>query len=101
MEEKQKKSPFKFVKRRLSVHYSITREIVSDDGSLEEKAQKSPTRKRTIMMQEQSIKKLKDIYLKNNTGFFFNNEEKLSDYFERVLDYDLVEKFFLGSYDPE
>ena len=61
MEEKQKKSPFKFVKRRLSVHYSITREIVSDDGSLEEKAQKSPTRKRTIMMQEQSIKKLKDI----------------------------------------
>ena len=101
MEEKQKKSPFKFVKRRLSVHYSITREIVSDDGSLEEKAQKSPTRKRTIMMQEQSIKKLKDIYLKNNTGFFFNNEEKLSDYFERVLDYDLVEKFFHGSYDPE
>ena len=101
MEEKPKKSPFKFIKRRLSVHYSITREIVSDDGSLEEKAQKSPTRKRTIMMQEQSIKKLKDIYLKNNTGFFFNNEEKLSDYFERVLDYDLVEKFFHGSYDPE
>ena len=29
------------------------------------------------------------------------NLEKLSDYFERVLDYNLVEKFFLGSYDPE
>ena len=52
-------------------------------------------------MQEQSIKKLKEIYLKNNSGFFFHNEEKLSDYSEKVLDYGLVEKYLLGDYDAD
>ena len=96
----EKTKPFKFVKRRLSVHYSIRREI-DEDHTQEEKTSKSPTHKRTLMMQEQSIKRLKDIYLRNNTGFFFNNDDRLSDYFETVLDYDSVEDFIKGSYDPE
>ena len=33
------------------------------------------------------------IYLKNNTGFFFHNEERLSDYSEQVLNYNLVKKY--------
>ena len=96
----EKTKPFKFVKRRLSVHYSIRREI-DEDHTQEEKTSKSPTHKRTLMMQEQSIKRLKDIYLRNNTGFFFNNDDRLSDYFETVLDYNSVEDFIKGSYDPE
>ena len=96
----EKSKPFKFVKRRLSVHYSIRKEI-EEDNSQEENTTKSPIPKRTIIMQEQSIKRLKDIYLRNNTGFFFNTEDRLSDYFETVLDYDSVEDFLKGSYDPE
>ena len=96
----EKSKPFKFVKRRLSVHYSIRKEI-EEDNNQEENTTKSPAPKRTIIMQEQSIKRLKDIYLRNNTGFFFNTEDRLSDYFETVLDYDSVEDFLKGSYDPE
>ena len=96
----EKSKPFKFVKRRLSVHYSIRKEI-EEDNSQEENTTKNPAPKRTIIMQEQSIKRLKDIYLRNNTGFFFNTEDRLSDYFETVLDYDSVEDFLKGSYDPE
>ena len=93
---------FKFVKRRLSVHISISREIASEKNTSEENSpNKSPKRKRTIIMQEQSIKKLKDIYLKNNSGFFFHNEERLTDYSEQVLDYNLIKKYILGDYDKE
>ena len=99
---------FKFVRRRLSVHYSISREIAAEKESEESTPNKSPVRniksinrKRSIIMQEQSIKKLKDIYLKNNTGFFFHNEERLSDYSEQVLNYNLVKKYLMGDYDKD
>ena len=51
-------------------------------------------------MQEQAIKKLKDIYIKNNSGYMFNNEERLSNYEESVLDYNSVSNFLAGDYDP-
>ena len=92
---------FKFIKRRLSVHYSISREIPSEKTPSSGNSPTSPNRRRTIVMQEQSIKKLKEIYLKNNTGFFFHNEERLSDYSENVLDYSLVEKYLTGDYDTD
>ena len=98
---------FKFVKRRLSVHYSISREMASDKDSLLSTPNRSPSKnnksikRRTILMQEKSIKKLKDIYLKNNSGLFFHNEERLSDYIEKLLDYSSVEEYLLGNYDPD
>ena len=98
---------FKFVKRRLSVHYSISREMASDKDSLLSTPNRSPSKnnksikRRTILMQEKSIKKLKDIYLKNNSGLFFHNEERLSDYIEKLLDYNSVEEYLLGNYDPD
>ena len=87
---------FKFVKRRLSVHYSISREMASDKDSLLSTPNRSPSKnnksikRRTILMQEKSIKKLKDIYLKNNSGLFFHNEERLSDYIEKLLNQGLL-----------
>ena len=98
---------FKFVKRRLSVHYSISREMASDKDSLLSTPNRSPSKnnksikRRTILMQEKSIKKLKDIYLKNNSGLFFHNEERLSDYIEKLLDYSSVEEYLLGNYNPD
>ena len=41
-----------------------------------------------------------DIYLKNNSGYIFNNEERLSNYEEYILDYNSVSNFFAGDYDP-
>ena len=99
---------FKFVRRRLSVHYSISREIAAEKESEESTPNKSPVRniksinrKRSIIMQEQSIKKLKDIYLKNNSVFFFHNEERLSDYKEQLIDYNEVEEYLLGNYNKD
>ena len=100
---------FKFVRRRLSVHYSISRELPAENGtqnsgsnSPQKSPLKSPSKRRTIMEQEKAIKILKEIYLKNNTGFLYNTEEKkLSEYQEKVLDYYSVEKYLLGAYDIE
>ena len=101
MEEKNTFHQFKFIKRRLSVHYSLTRELSPKERGDDDKTPiKSPTHKRTIHMQEQAIKKLKDIYLKNNSGYMFNNEERLSNYEESVLDYNSVSNFLAGDYDP-
>ena len=101
MEEKNTFHQFKFIKRRLSVHYSLTRELSPKERGDDDKTPiKSPTHKRTIHMQEQAIKKLKDIYIKNNSGYMFNNEERLSNYEESVLDYNSVSNFLAGDYDP-
>ena len=101
--EENSLNQFKFIKRRLSVHYSISRDIAYEQQKFsgENSPTKSINRRRSIIMQEQSIKKLKDIYLKNNSGFVFHNEERLSDYTEKVLDYSLVEKYFKGEYDVD
>ena len=101
MEESESLNKFKFIRRRLSVHYSIRKEIESDNNSPEASPTKSPNKKRSIIMQEQEIKKLKDIYMKNNYGFNFINDDRLSDYNEDVLDYSLVEKYLSGDYDKE
>ena len=95
---------FKFVKRRLSVHISISREIPQENNQNKnstESSPKSPNRRRSIVQQEQAIKKLKEIYIKNNSGYLFNYERRLSEYNEKVLDYRSVEKYLTGSYDKE
>ena len=101
MEDNDSLNKFKFIRRRLSVHYSIRKEIDLENNLPEGSPIKSPNRKRTIIMQEQEIKKLKDIYMKNNYGFNFINDDRLSDYNENVLDYELVEKYIKGNYDKE
>ena len=101
MEENESLNKFKFIRRRLSVHYSIRKEIESENNTTEMTPVKSPNRKRSIIMQEQEIKKLKDIYMKNNYGFSYINDDRLSDYNEDVLDYSLVAKYISGDYDKE
>ena len=94
---------FKFIRRKLSVHYSISRDIAYEQQKSSENnsPNKNFNRKRSIIIQEQAIKKLKEIYLKNNSGFIFHHEERLSDYNENLLDYNLVEKYLKGEYDKE
>ena len=103
--EGEKIKPFRFVKRKLSVHDSIIN-IISpkktrkkDDKSLTQNP--SPRRRRSLKEQENSVQKIKEIYIKNKKGFVYNKKYDLDNYVEPELDYSSVVKYLLGSYNED
>ena len=92
---------FRFVKRKLSVHYSIINNLQTKNRKLSNERSPGKKRKKTMIEQEQSIKKLREIYLKNKRGFTFNKKYELSKYVEPELDYNLITNFLLGSYEED
>ena len=99
-EENKNKKQFRFVKRKLSVHYSIIKRFTNSKKAPMEYSP-SPRRKKTMIEQEKSVKKIKEIYMKNKRGVVSNKIYNLEDYDEQELDYNLVTNFLLGSYDEE
>ena len=96
---------FRYAKRKMSVHYSIANKIKEKDyysrNLSEEIPKRKKTRKKTMVEQEKSIKKLKQIYMKNKIGFTNEQQNDLSNYVEPELDYSLIQNFLLGAYDEE
>ena len=100
------KKQFRFVKRRLSVHYSIMNNIDEKNfnfkGTSEENfSKKKILRRKSLVEQEENIKKLKLIYMKNKIGFTINEEQESPEYIEQEMDYSEVQNFFVGTYDEE
>ena len=48
--------------------------------------------------QENSVKKIKEIYNKNKKGFVYNKKYDLDNYIELKLDYNSIVKYLLGTY---
>ena len=96
---------FRYAKRKMSVHYSIANKIKEKDyysrNLSEEIPKRKKTRKKTMVEQEKSIKKLRQIYMKNKIGFTNEQQNDLSNYVEPELDYSLIQNFLLGAYDEE
>ena len=94
--------PFRFVKRKLSVHFSIINNLSPTRKGCSKDESPSPRkRKKTMREQEQSVKKIKEIYNKNKKGFVYNKKYDLDDYIELELDYSSIAQYLLGSYDEE
>ena len=101
-EFEEKIKPFRFVKRKLSVHYSIINSISPQKRKPSNEQSPSPKkRKKTMKEQEQNVKKIKEIYNKNKKGFVFNKKYDLDNYIELELDYSSIAKYLLGSYDEQ
>ena len=101
-EDDPKKKPFRFVKRKLSVHFSIINNLSPKRGKLLNDESPSPRkRKKTIKEQEQKVKKIKEIYNKNKKGFVYNKKYDLDNYIELELDYSSIAQYLLGSYNEE
>ena len=114
LSDQEKIKKFRFVKRRLSVHYSIINNITEKNyfsrKPAEEKTiynKRKNILKKPLIEQEQSMKHLKEIYMKNKNEFkYHKNEEDEEDndsssYYEKELDYGMVQNFLVGSYDED
>ena len=113
LSDQEKIKNFRDVKRRLSVHYSIINNITEKNyferKPVEEKTiqKRKNILKKTLIEQEQSMKHLKDIYMKNKSEFKYDKREEEeedndeSSYYEQELDYGMVQNFLLGSYDED
>ena len=111
LNDQEKIQNFRNVKRRLSVHYSIINNITVKNyfarRPVEEKTitKRKNILKKTLIEQEQSMKHLKDIYMKNKNEFKYNKKEEEeenndeSSYYEQELDYGMIQNFLLGSFD--
>jgi len=107
-DDEEKIKNFRFVKRKFTVHYSIVNNISNENYfnrkmSGEKTQRRKNVRKKTLIEQEQSIKKLKEIYTKNKMGNMNINkeEEDSSEYYEPELDYASVQNFLMGEYDED
>ena len=101
MESKKNKKEFRFVKRKLTFHNSKIQRIASNKRMPMQMISPSPKKKRNMLEQEKSVKKIREIYLKNKKGFIHNRNIDLDDYEEPELNYNLVTNFLLGQYDEE
>ena len=107
-EDEEKIKNFRFVKRKFTVHQSIINNISTQNyfgrkKSGEKSQRRKNTRKKTLVEQEQSIKKLKEIYAKNKMGLMniIKEEDESSEYCQPELDYASVQDFLIGGYDEE
>ena len=108
-DDEEKIKNFRFVKRKFTVHYSIinnisTKNLFNRKVSEEKTPQRRKNiRKKTLIEQEQCIKKLKEIYTKNKAGSMniIKEEEESSEYYQQELDYASVQNFLIGGYDEE
>ena len=94
---------FRFIKRKLSIHNSIVSGMQVKKRHISNQSTKSPGKKRrkSMIEQEEGIKKLREIYIKNKRGFTFNKKYDLSNYKEEELNYNSITNFLHGSYEPE
>ena len=108
-DDEEKINNFRFVKRKFTVHYSIINNI-STGNYFNRKLSKERTpqrrkniQKKTLIEQEQSIKKLKEIYTKNKMGLtnIKKEEDESSEYYQPELDYASVQNFLIGDYYQE
>ena len=114
--EQEKIKNFRIGKRRLSVHYSIINNITEKNYFARKPVEEKTIHKRknilrkTLIEQEQSMKHLKDIYMKNKSEFKYDKKKEKeeeeednnsSSYYEQELDYGMVQNFLLGSYDED
>ena len=108
-DDEEKIKNFRFVKRKFTLHYSIINNISTQNYfSRKISGEKTPqrrknTRKKTLIEQEQCIKKLKEIYTKNKAGCMniIKEEEESSEYNQPELDYASVQNFLVGGYDEK
>ena len=107
-DDEEKIKNFRFVKRKFTVHHSIINNISNENFfsrkmSGEKTQRRKNIRKKTLIEQEQSIKKLKEIYAKNKMGLMniIKEEDESSEYCQPELDYASVQNFLIGGYDEE
>ena len=96
---------FRFIKRKLSVHNSIINDMQIKkrhfSNSNSKTSSNSKKRRKSMIEQEESIKKLREAYIKNKRGFTYNKKYDLSKYEEPELNYNSITNFLHGSYDKE
>ena len=95
---------FRFIKKRkLSVHYSIAHNfnIKAEQLSNENSPTRNKKKKKTLSQQEESVKRIREIYMNNKKGFVYNKQYDLSKYEEPELDFNSVKRYILGSYNDE
>jgi CRP-like cAMP-binding protein len=96
---------FRFIKRKLSVHNSIINDMQIKkrhfSNSNSKTSSNSKKRRKSMIEQEESIKKLREAYIKNKRGFTYNKKCDLSKYEEPELNYNSITNFLHGSYDKE